>query len=134
MACFLSFNYQNLEDCPTCKKVAALVTDAIIYPIVTTIVSVVSQIMLLIKFIFKFLHYIFSLLVHPSEASISKSLGGLNLETSWSHFVLIPIIGSIISGLITVTQANKEGNLSFLDSCVVFFETPPHYCSRIISW
>lgn len=134
MACFLSFGCQDLADCSTYKKVAALVTDAVIYPVVTTIVSVVSQIILLIKLIFKSLCYIFSLLSHPLEASISKSFSGLNLETSWSHFVLIPIIGSMISGLIIVTQANKEENLSFLDSCVVFFEAPLYYCSRTISW
>ncbi|WP_375793432.1 hypothetical protein O1W69_04870 [Chlamydia sp. 12-01] len=140
MACYLTFGNEDISEYSTSKKAACVAFDLITFPMVSVIVSILAWAILLIKIVAKTLKFLFQLITAPcrgdDEVSLRRAFGKLRTEMITEHLILLPLVGSILQGLILVYKANQNSytSLGSLDSAVFFMESTPTYFANVIKW
>ncbi|MEF9497109.1 hypothetical protein [Chlamydia sp. 04-14] len=140
MACYLTFGNEDISDYSTSQKASCVAFDLITFPVVSVIVSILAWAILLIKVVAKTLKFLFQLITAPcrgdEEVSLTEAFAGLRTEMITEHLILLPLIGSILQGLILVYKADQNGcaSIGSLDSAVYFMESAPAYLGNLIKW
>ncbi|AAP05280.1 hypothetical protein [Chlamydia caviae] len=140
MACYLTFGNEDISGFSTSQKTSCAVFDLITFPVVSIVISILAWAILLIKIVAKTLKFLFQLITAPcrgdDEVSLRRAFGRLRTEMITEHLILLPLIGSILQGLILVYRADQNGyaELGSLDSAVCFMESSPAYLANLVKW
>ncbi|QVE49074.1 hypothetical protein SBV42_04820 [Chlamydia crocodili] len=140
MACYLTFGNEDTSDYTTSQKALCVAFDLITFPVASVIVSILAWAILLIKIVAKTLKFLLHFITAPcrgdEKMSLRQAFGRLRTEIITEHFILLPLIGSILQGLILVCKAdqNEYASLGSLDSAICFMESSPAYLAHLIKW
>ncbi|SPN73392.1 hypothetical protein C10C_0214 [Chlamydia serpentis] len=127
MAC-LYFSKDNIDTSSATHK-ACLFIDCVLYPLITVICSVVFLLLFIVKFIFLSLKF---LIMQSSAACgfgekrcIQESFKSFSKDF-WGCLLIIPLVGSMVYGLIYCLIHSEEIKNSDMEYSRVFMAAPLH--------
>ncbi|SPN73391.1 hypothetical protein C10C_0213 [Chlamydia serpentis] len=119
MACsiFIDMKEGDIDSVPLSRKASCMFLDALLYPLMSVICSVVFAVLLLVKLLF--------LVIVSGIKSIPECVNREGLSDFWGCLLLVPVLGTIIHGCVIANKIGEESSFQETSSKLVVFMQAP---------